>query len=320
MKTKLICFLALLGLGSRLLGQGLVKIVDFGFNPGNLNAFVYVPSNFEHLDSVNLIVALHGCGQNAENLAKTTGLIPLAEKYHCILLFPQQKILNNPNNCFNWFSKNHYNPEKGEMGSLIQMIKYCKERYKIHRQFIYGFSAGACMALNVVYNYPHEFQGVALLAGAPFLGLNNFLDASKWLVAPKILSKYELKQIFQKWKNTDTLKNLPKLIIIHGLNDPIVDIRNSFNIVTQYTALSQTDDVPDITIDQYLNNPDIQRMEYQNKEGKILVIFYKVMKLGHEIMVDPGKETYQGGHLNIFSKDKDFFSTYYIFKDWNIVP
>lgn len=300
--------------------QNLIKIIDFGYNPGNLNAFIYLPFNYEQKDSLHLIVALHGCGQSAENLAKITGITQLADKYNCIILLPQQKLSNNPNNCFNWFSKNHYNPDKGEMASIIQMIKYCKERYKIKKQFIYGVSAGACMALNVVYNYPDVFQGVALLAGAPFLGLNNFLDASKWLIAPKILSKIDLIYYFQKWKNVDTLSFLPKLVLIHGLNDPIVDIRNAFNIVTQYTALRQTDDIPDLTIDNYANNPDIQRIEYFDSEGRTLVIFYKVMKLGHEIMVDPGPEPHQGGQLGgLLAKDKNFFSTYYIFKDWGII-
>ncbi len=305
---------------SFIFSQNLTKIIDFGYNPGSLNAFIYLPFNYEQLDSLNLIIALHGCNQNAENLARITGITQLADKYNCIILFPQQKITNNPNNCFNWFSKNHYNPEKGEMASIFQMIKYCKERYKIKRMFIYGVSAGACMALNVVYNYPFEFHGVALLAGVPFLGLNNFLDASKWLIAPKILSKTDLLQFFYKWKNLDSLAYLPKLVLIHGLNDPIVDIRNAFNIVTQYTALVSTDDSPDLTIDNYANNPDIQRMEYLDKEGMPLIIFYKVMKLGHEIMVDPGTESHQGGHLGgLFAKDKNFYSTYYIFKDWGII-
>ncbi len=307
-------------LQSTAFSQGLIKVLDFGYNPGNLNAFVYLPLNYEQKASLNLVVAFHGCGQNAENLARITGITQLADQYNCIVLFPQQKMINNPQNCFNWFSKNHYNPDKGEMASIYQMIKYCKERYKIHKQYLYGVSAGACMALNVVYNYPNEFQGVALLAGAPFLGLNNFVEASKWLIAPKILSQSELIQAFQKWKNTDSLSFLPKLVLIHGLNDPVVDIRNAFNIVTQYTALRLSDDIPDSTIDNFTNNPDIQRVEYNDKEGNPLIIFYKVMKLGHEIMVDPGTEPHQGGQLGgLFAKDKNFYSTYYIFKDWGII-
>lgn len=256
--------------------QNLIKILDFGFNPGNLNAFIYLPINYEQKDSLHLIIALHGCSQNAENLARISGITQLAEKYNCIILFPQQKMINNPSNCFNWFSKSHYNPEKGEMASIYQMIQYCKHRYKIKKQYLYGVSAGACMALNIVYNYPKDFQGVALLAGAPFLGLNNFLDASRWLIAPKILTKAELLQYFVQWKNTDTISNLPKLVIIHGINDPVVDIRNAFNIVTQYTALAQTDDIPDNIIHNFLNNKDIDRLEYYKSDNQILIIFYKV--------------------------------------------
>ncbi len=154
--------------------QNLTKILDFGNNPGNLNAFIYLPQNYDQKQSMNLIIALHGCNQNAENLAKLTGITLLAEKYSCIILLPQQKFFNNPSNCFNWFSKAHYNKDKGEMASLYQMIKYCEKRYKIDKKFIYGVSAGACMALNMVYNYPSEFEGIAILAGVPFLNLNNF--------------------------------------------------------------------------------------------------------------------------------------------------
>lgn len=316
----LINFFLICSISENIFSQNLVKIIDFGYNPGNLNGYLYLPLNYEKYDSLHLIVALHGCGQNAENLARISGMTPLADQYHCIILFPQQKIINNPNLCFNWFSKNHYYPEKGEMASIIQMIKYCKERFKIKKQFIYGMSAGACMALNMVYNYPDVFHGVALLAGAPFLGLNNFIDASRWLIAPKILSKFELIEIFRKWKNVDTLSYLPKLILIHGLNDPIVDIRNAFNIISQYTALRTTDDIPDISEDKYTNNADIQRITYNDKEANPFIIFYKVTDLGHEILIDPGTEPHQGGQKNaLITKDKNFFSTYYIFRDWGLI-
>jgi hypothetical protein len=45
----------------------------------------------------------------------------------------------------------------------------------------------------------------------------------------------------------------------------------------------------------------------------------EVKYLGHELMVDPGEGSKQGGKTGLFSKDKDFFSTYWIASKFGLI-
>ena len=75
-------------------------IKDFGDNPGDLTASYLessVPSNA-------VVVLLHGCVQNGEQLAKQSGFYELAKANHFNLLVPQQHSANNIKDCFNFLS------------------------------------------------------------------------------------------------------------------------------------------------------------------------------------------------------------------------
>src|SRR5580692_10362232 len=74
----------------------------FAPNPGNLRMFRYLPRGLKH--GAPLVVALHGCGQTASAYDTGTGWSRLADRLGFALLAPEQKAVNNPNTCFNWFA------------------------------------------------------------------------------------------------------------------------------------------------------------------------------------------------------------------------
>ena len=120
---KVFCCLLLLNLiknvffGSLLFGQNeLLKIKEFGSDPGNLEMYIHIPKSKSDSIKRPLIVALHGCTQDAESMARQSGWNKLADNFGFYVLYPQQKIINNPNACFNWFRKKDICKGMGEIG------------------------------------------------------------------------------------------------------------------------------------------------------------------------------------------------------------
>lgn len=142
-----------------------------------------------------LVVALHGCGQNALQYDNESGWRAVADAQDFILLFPSQvksvgyfggsellmarDILATwtPANltgghfmgCFNFYGENSKRG-KEEPAAIIAAVAAMTNCYKIKPKEIYvtGLSGGAAMTVVLAANYPDCFAGAAPLAGLPY--------------------------------------------------------------------------------------------------------------------------------------------------------
>ena len=147
----------------------LQPIDDFGDNPGNLNAYVYVPANLP--PHAPLVVALHGCSQQARDFDNETGFTAAADAHKFVVLLPEQRSDNNLGRCFNFFEKADSIGSAGEAGSIRNMIMYALSAYGLdeERVFVAGLSAGGSMTSVMLANFPDLFAGGAVIAGVPYL-------------------------------------------------------------------------------------------------------------------------------------------------------
>lgn len=296
----------------------LIEIANFGSNPGNLDMFLHVPKNQKSKSA--LVVVLHGCTQDANAIASQSGWNDLSDKYDFTVLYPQQKMVNNPNDCFNWFQKKDIDKDKGEVFSIKEMIDFAIDSLKLNRDsvFVYGLSAGAAMGVALMADYPETFQKGAILAGGPFYSATNPMKAFGTLLSPQKKSGEEwAKPIFNQHK--DSVKKYPKLIVIHGRGDQIVNIENSRQLILQWSAIHNLSSIPTDTIYDFKGHDDFVNFIYNDSIGNELISFLEVRYLGHELMVDPGEGEKQGGKTGLFSKDKDFFSTYWIADKFGLI-
>ncbi|MDD3877069.1 MAG: PHB depolymerase family esterase [Bacteroidales bacterium] len=282
--------------------------------------FVHVPKNLPDTGTYPLVLALHGCSQNARRLARQTGWNKLAEKHHFIMVYPQQRRFNNPSKCFNWFRLKDNDSISGEAASINSMANYSLKHFPVDstKVFTYGLSAGAAMSVSVMANFPETFNAGAVFAGAPYGMASNIWKASGVMFRPTVREA-------EAWGTLITSKHdesteYPRLIVVHGLRDKIVNIQSSRELVKQWSFLHKTDEYPFKTLYAFENNPLVYKLFYYNAEGQNPIIFYMILKTGHEITVNPGKGDKKGGRRGFFSSDKDFFSTYYIAKDFGIIP
>ncbi|MEJ1936068.1 PHB depolymerase family esterase, partial [Nostoc sp. NIES-2111] len=77
------------------------ETTQFGVNPGGLRMFSHVPEGLGR--GAALVVALHGCTQDAASYAHGSGWTALAKQHGFAVLLPEQTSRGNPKGCFSWF-------------------------------------------------------------------------------------------------------------------------------------------------------------------------------------------------------------------------
>jgi poly(hydroxyalkanoate) depolymerase family esterase len=298
----------------------LKELESFGENPGNLRSYLYSPSELK--DSVNcpLVVILHGCNQLAKQMHEQTGWKELADSNHFHLVYPEQRMINNPNFCFNWFNDSDIEKGKGEVESIHQMILKVSDSLNIDstKIFIYGLSAGAAMSLAVMATYPEIINSGAVLAGGPYKACENPLKAITSMKYPESLTADEHGKKVRE-QNPDYKGKYPRLILLHGGKDKVVAFENSDEIVKQWSYVLNIESKHSILIDDFYGHEGFTRAEYWNKKMEALIIFYSLPNLGHSLAVDPGTGERQGGKTGMFSRDVDLFSTWYIARDFGLL-
>jgi len=267
-----------------------------------------------------LVLALHGCTQNAKTIADESGWSKLADTYGFYVIYPQQRALNNISSCFNWFENSNILKDKGEVLSMVQMIDYATDSLSIDtsRIFVYGLSAGAIMSVALMADYPDLFNMGAVLAGGPFTPWLNAFNALPAMEKPEDMSSKEFASYVRE-QNPNYKGKYPRMLIMHGTKDNVVNEQNSYHLIKQWAPLLHTDTVPTKTVSSFASKPEIVRKAYCDSTGTEQIIFYEVTNLGHNLMVDPGDSPKQGGQTGAFSINAGFFSTYWIAVDFGLI-
>ncbi|MBN8701622.1 MAG: PHB depolymerase family esterase [Bacteroidetes bacterium] len=297
----------------------LLEIPEFGSNPGNLKLFVHTPNNSDTLKRP-LVIVLHGCSQTANEVAELTGWNKLSDLHNFIVLYPQQKFINNSNHCFNWFEEKDITKGQGECQSIFEMIVYAQKKYSIDstRIFITGLSAGAAMSVAMAATHPNKFNNAAVFAGTAYGVAQNVVEGFKVMRGKKTVSQTELVKLVTS-QNSLYKGAYSKLIIYHGTGDGIVNYSNATLLLKQWAGIQGCDTIPDKTEKSFAGIPEITRLEYQNTKGEQLVSFYQITNLGHRLLIHPGNKEEEGGRMMMFATDKGFHSTYHVAKEFGIL-
>lgn len=286
------------------------EIESFGDNPGNLRMMVHeIPK-----DSVKrpLVVVLHGCSQNAKSIARLSGWNKLSDNHYFTVLYPQQKFINNPQLCFNWFNTDDIEKGKGECYSIYNMIQYLiiNNNIDTNRIFITGLSAGASMSVVMAAMYPTLFENVAVFAGGAYKIATSPGQALGAMLGNGQISRAELITNVTN-QNPNYTGKYPEMIIYHGTKDAVVDYSNAMLLIQQWTGINNTDTVPDVVVQNSASNPNITKYIYVDSIYEPVVNFFSVKNLGHQLLIDPGDNGWQGGKSGIWGVDWNYHSTYH---------
>ena len=288
------------------------EVTGFGSNPGALRMFMYVPERLAPTPA--LVVALHGCTQNATSYDHGTGWSTLASRHGFVVLLPEQQPANNPKNCFSWFQPSDTARGHGEALSISQMVERAIADYGIDRRRVYvtGLSAGGAMASAMLATYPDVFAGGAIIAGLPYGAAANVQEAfasmrgrsrsaAEWAELVRAASPHQ-----GPW---------PKISVWHGTADATVDSLNADEIVKQWTTLHGLSLVP--TREDRVNG--YARQIWCSPTGDELIESYTVTGMAHGTPLATGPAADQGGSAGAFFLDVGISSSFHIAKFWGLV-
>jgi poly(hydroxyalkanoate) depolymerase family esterase len=290
---------------------GLQEVTGFGTNPGNLRMFAYVP---EHLPPLApLVVALHGCGQSADEYDRGSGWSELADRFGFAVLYPQQQAANNPKTCFSWFLPADITRDRGEALSIREMIGHACTAFAIDQQkvFVTGLSAGGAMASVMLAIYPEVFAGGAIIAGLPFGCAGNVQQAFEAMFGGE---EHSAATLGDKVRAASRHRGpWPKVSVWHGSADQIVKPGNAENIVRQWSDLHGLSATPSYTgaIGSHT------RRVWSDADGEPLLEAFSLSGLGHGVPVAVAGDN-RCGAVGAFFLDAGISSTHHIASFWRL--
>ncbi len=142
---------------------------------GSRNYKLWVPKTLETGKASPLLMLLHGCTHDAEDMAEISHMNEVADANQFLVVYPEQARLANLLKCWNWFDPKHQSRAAGEPSILAAVVEQVRSLYDIDSDRIYiaGVSAGGAMAVILGATYPDLFAGIAVASGGEFKAATN---------------------------------------------------------------------------------------------------------------------------------------------------
>ncbi|HZM64854.1 MAG TPA: PHB depolymerase family esterase [Nakamurella sp.] len=212
-------------------GRGTWRQYRYSGAAGSRAYRVYVPAGLRRTSRVPLLLALHGCGQNAVEFAASTRFNRLADKHQFVVVYPEQTRTHNPQRCWNWFRPGHQFRAKGEPGIMAGIVRRVVAetthwRIDPRRVYVAGLSAGGAMAVVLAAVYPELFAAVGVHSAPPYraaTGTRNALSAMRGRTEPPP-------------PDPQATTPMPPMIVFQGSMDGIVHADNAEHIADQWLA------------------------------------------------------------------------------------
>jgi len=314
----LILALLILLLAYLLWGRGkgdLEEVTEFGSNPGKVRMYKYVPAGLP--PGAPLVVALHGCDQDAKKYSNETGWSALADRHRFAVLYPETGISNNPFKCWNWFRPGDQARGGGEALSVKQMVDamIAAHHSDPKRVFVTGLSAGGAMTNVLLAVYPDVFAGGAPMAGVAYGCASNAMAAVGCMNGSRSLGEQQQFDAVREGYAGYT-GPYPLVSIWQGTADVVVSPLNADEIASQWRQVHGTGLHP--ATDEVVQRS--RHIVYEDTNGKGVVEVWKLEGMGHGISVDPdGSGGEEGGASGAYAFDRDIWSSYWASKFWGLL-
>lgn len=249
---------------------------------------LYVPGSFDKTKRQMLVVMLHGCTQDADDIARGTQLNEAAERDGFLVLYPEQPSSANPKKCWNWYDPAHQRRDAGEPAIIAGLTTRTMRDYAIDdaRVYLAGVSAGGAMATQVAAAYPELFAALMLHSSPPFSAATNVVSALQ--VMQKGVAD-PLDNARQAVESMGKRKRAIPVLVVHGAKDAVVASVNGEQAALQWAATSRlatgagVGTAPKPLEVEYgeANGYRFTRRRFHEANGHELVAFVLVEGLGH---------------------------------------
>ncbi|MEU6847760.1 PHB depolymerase family esterase [Streptomyces sp. NPDC046716] len=292
---------------------GIQEVTGFGSNPGALKMFRYVPDGLPGGRPV--VVALHGCTQNASGYGTGSGWTELADRWGFSVVLPQQTSGNNASSCFNWFETGDIARGQGEAASVAQMVdrQVADAGADASRVYVTGLSAGGAMTAVMMATYPEKFAAGGVVAGLPY-------GCAQAAGSPYVCMYVGATQTAKQWGDRVRAARpghtgpWPRLTVLQGSADYTVKPVNMTDLMKQWTDVLGADQTADIS-DTVSGYP---HQVFRTGSGATAVETYSITGMGHGQPVDPGSGATQCGTAGAYILDVNLCAAYVLGHSWGL--
>jgi poly(hydroxyalkanoate) depolymerase family esterase len=237
---------------------------------------VFVPERLSGQAAAPVVIVLHGCLQNEQNMIDETRFTELAERDGFIVVFPF--ITSHPflparaQNCWGFFIEQHRHEGLGEPRDLRRILDAVEDEFPVDpdRRYIAGLSSGAAMAVVMAVAYSEDIAAAGAVAGLPY-GEDACAVAHACFtgIAHKPVSAFV--EAMQAEQPSAEEQRLVPIMAIHSTNDMKVPIRNAQNIRDSWLAYYDADATPASTADCTAEGIACEHARFTDDDGRTVV-------------------------------------------------
>ena len=234
---------------------------------------LYLPPQIHQAQPRPMVVMLHGCTQDAQDFAAGTQMNVQARAQGVMVLYPEQSERDNPKKCWNWFTPQNQQRDRGEPAVLAALTLSIAASHPVDRARIYvaGLSAGGAMADILGSTYPELFAAVGVHSGLPRGCATNVVSA---LTIMKIGCPTHAE--------STASDPMPPTIVFHGDADSTVHVSNGIAIVDaalKARGAQDTEALP--TEGQSAQGQNYSQTVYRDSAGRAIVEYWQLHGAGH---------------------------------------
>ena len=253
------------------------EVERFGTNPGNLRMFVAAPQGGAR-GRRPLVVVLHGCTQTAAGYDAASGWSRLGARHGFVVVYAEQRRVNNDQTCFSWFRPLDIARTGGEAESIREMVAKATTEcgVDVRRVFVCGLSAGGAMACAMLATYPDVFAAGAVIAGLPYGAAASASDAFEAMYGGKV-KEARVWGGLVRTAAAGYAGGWPRVAVWQGTADRVVKPINAGELVKQWTNVHGVGAATPVEDEV---GPASRRI-WRDAAGRACVTEYALAGLGH---------------------------------------
>mgnify|MGYP005837441385 CR=1 FL=1 len=270
--------------------RGEVRVIRGSYRnaAGERPYVLHVPDGPPPAGGRAVVVMLHGCTQDADDIARGTRLHEAAAREGWMVLYPDQPASAHPRKCWNWYEPSHQRREGGEPSIIAGMTQHVVAEHggDARRVYLAGISAGAAMASLVAAAYPEQYAALALHSGLVHSAAATVGEAlgvmQKGVASPEPSAE-------RAWEAMAARARVIPTLVIHGDADAVVAPINGAQAARQWfltnalavgQPLDTTSGATDL-VTTIEGGYEVRRSTYRARDGTPLSHLVMVRGLGH---------------------------------------
>ncbi|MCL2066196.1 MAG: alpha/beta hydrolase-fold protein [Treponema sp.] len=253
------------------------------FTSNSVTSDLYIPSSYNGVNPIPLMVMAHGCSQTKTTFKNCTLMNDVAEEKGFATLYIDG--VTNIAMCWEYWHAKTQSRTAQVCEGIANIVNKVKTEYKIDSNNVWlgGFSSGAGLAVNMAAVYPDMFTGIVVAAGLPF--------GNSQSLSPSITAAASAAKILEA---AGTNKRLIRVLVTHGSWDLTVpqdaSVRVSSAFATVFKSIDPNVDTTVTSTTGSVNGTAHTRYVYAKLNGEELVVYYNVTGLTHGWMGGSGSD------------------------------